>query len=63
MYAMLDAELKRLPEQYSSCQENRLSLDVEVLKALNPSVNEEETRGRRKEPYVDLSDALKNWIG
>ncbi|MEM3415609.1 MAG: hypothetical protein QW575_08575, partial [Thermoproteota archaeon] len=33
-------ELKRLPEQYSSCQEERFNLDMEVLKALEPSIDE-----------------------
>jgi len=58
-----EAELKRLPEQYSSSQEERLTLDIEVLKALEPSVNEEEARDRLIDLYADLSDALKNWIG
>jgi hypothetical protein len=56
-------ELKRLPEQYSLCQEERLNLDMEVLKALEPSINEEEARDRITELYLDLSEAFKKWIG
>jgi len=55
------AELKRLPEQYSSRQKERLNLDMEVLKALKPSLNEE-ARDRITELYLDLSEAFKKWI-
>lgn len=56
-------ELKRLPEQYSQCQEERLDLDVEVLRALEPRISEEEAKGRLKELYADLGEALQKWIG
>jgi len=56
-------ELKRLPEQYSSCQEERLNLDMEVLKALEPSLNQEEARDRITELYLELGEAFKKWIG
>jgi len=56
------AELKRLPVQYSSCQEERLNLDMKVLKALEPSLNDE-ARDRITELYLDLSEAFKKWIG
>ncbi|MEM4218314.1 MAG: hypothetical protein QXZ09_09865, partial [Candidatus Methanomethylicaceae archaeon] len=56
-------ELKRLPEQYSLCQEERLNLDMEVLKALEPSIDKKEARDRLTELYLDLSEAFKKWIG
>ena len=57
------AELKRLPEQYSSRQEERLNLDVKVLKALEPNLSEREVRDWLTELYLDLSEAFKEWIG
>ncbi|MEM0172663.1 MAG: hypothetical protein QXV57_08915 [Thermoproteota archaeon] len=56
-------DLKRLPEQYSLCQEERLNLDIEVLKALEPSIDEGEAKDRLTELYLDLSEAFKKWIG
>ncbi|MEM3740635.1 MAG: hypothetical protein QXP84_07530, partial [Candidatus Korarchaeum sp.] len=55
-----DADLKRLPEQYSY-QEERLNFDMEVLKVLKPNID-----GAREgliELYRDLGEALRRWIG
>ncbi len=58
-----DAELKRLPEQYSSCQRERIEFDVKVLKALEPSVDEVEVKEELAELYHDLGEAFREWIG
>ncbi|HWQ17993.1 MAG TPA: hypothetical protein VNL13_09210 [Sulfolobales archaeon] len=48
------AELKRLPEQYSPPQEERIELDTMVLKALEPSLRRKEVKEVLIELYRDL---------
>jgi type I restriction-modification system DNA methylase subunit len=48
------SELKRLPEQYSPPQEERIELDTMVLKVLEPSLRRKEVRERLVELYRDL---------
>jgi len=58
-----DANLRRLPEQYSQCQEERLNLDLEVLRALKPTIEKEKARNALQMLYRDLGEAFQEWIG
>ncbi len=52
--------LRRLPEQYSGQQRERLELDTAVLEALEPGLSE---KVRLAELYRWMGEALKMWIG
>jgi len=60
-----DVKLKRLIEQYGpNVQDERLQLDVEFLKILNPEVNRRKIdEFLKKELYPRLYQALKQWTG
>lgn len=61
-----DTEWRRLPEQFTgrTIQEERVKLDLEVLKILQPNVNLSEAEDfLRREFYVRIAEAFKSWIG
>ncbi|MGB9671589.1 MAG: hypothetical protein ACPLZY_00405 [Candidatus Norongarragalinales archaeon] len=61
-----ETEWRRLPEQFTgtTIQEDRVKLDLEVLKILQPNVNLSEAEGfLRRELYVRIGEAFKSWIG
>jgi len=61
-----DSDWRRLMEQYDheSPQEERLALDLEFIKIINPNLDEKVVEGfLRNNLYPRLFSALKRWIG
>lgn len=61
-----ETEWRRLPEQFTgtTIQEERVNLDLEVLKILQPNVNIDEVEDfLRRELYVRIGEAFRSWIG
>ncbi|MBS7614564.1 hypothetical protein KEJ18_02365, partial [Candidatus Bathyarchaeota archaeon] len=61
-----ETEWRRLPEQFTgtTIQEERVKLDLEVLKVLQPNINLSEAENfLRRELYVRIAEAFRRWIG
>ena len=58
-----DMELRRLPEQFRSKQEGRLSLDLEFVKVFAPNVNRAGVRKSLLRLYEEVDKAIQGWIG
>jgi len=61
-----ETEWRRLPEQFTGTpiQEERVKLDLEVLKILQPNINISESEDfLRRELYTRVADAFRSWIG
>jgi hypothetical protein len=61
-----ETEWRRLPEQFTGAtiQEERVKLDLEVLKILLPNINLSEAEDfLRRELYMRIGEAFRSWIG
>ncbi|WP_054850613.1 hypothetical protein [Vulcanisaeta sp. JCM 14467] len=61
----VDKQLKRIPEQFDPKNPDpiRLGIDLDFLKAINPTIDEDKANEALLRLYEHVNNALRTWSG